>query len=87
MGGTAIEAEDDATEDVRIEGFLSFKTWLVEQRDTCTPKSPLGSAIGYALDNWTPLTRLLDDEKLPPTTTLPSPRSSSSPSAAKTTSL
>ena len=44
----------------------ALKLWLTEQRGACPPKGPLGSAIGYALNNWTPLTCFLYDEKLPP---------------------
>ena len=39
--------------------------WLVAQRPAHPPKSPLGVAIGYTLDNWTALTRFLDDARLP----------------------
>lgn len=39
---------------------------LESRKGTTPPKSPLGSAISYVLNNWTPLTRFLDDEKLPP---------------------
>ena len=40
--------------------------WLVERKDTHLPKGPMGSAIRYALDNWTELTRFLDDVQIPP---------------------
>lgn len=32
-----------------------FKTWLEQTRETTPPKSPLGKAIHYTLDNWTGL--------------------------------
>src|SRR4029077_13649220 len=34
-----------------------FQTWLKEQRDLALPKSPMGEAIGYALNNWPALCR------------------------------
>jgi transposase len=34
-----------------------FHTWLVEQRAQVLPKSPMAEAIGYALNNWTALSR------------------------------
>ena len=40
--------------------------WLVERKDTYLPKGGMGSAIRYALDNWTALTRFLDDVQIPP---------------------
>lgn len=65
--GVARTNEHRAMRQARSKPIMdALKTWLAEQRDTCPPKSPLGSAIGYALNNWTPLTRFLDDEKLPP---------------------
>ena len=38
--------------------------WLLAQVGVVLPKSPLGEAIGYALDQWTALTRYLDDGRL-----------------------
>jgi transposase len=40
--------------------------WLVDKRDTYLPKSAMGAAIRYALDNWTELTIFLDDVHVPP---------------------
>jgi transposase len=40
--------------------------WLVERKDQHAPKSPMGSALRYALNNWTELTRFLDDARIPP---------------------
>jgi transposase len=40
--------------------------WLVERQDQHPPKSPMGSALRYALKNWTELTRFLDDARIPP---------------------
>ena len=34
-----------------------FRAWLQEQRPALLPKSPLGEAIGYALNNWAALAR------------------------------
>ncbi len=38
--------------------------YLNEQQATALPKSPLGAAIGYALRNWTALTRYTEDGRL-----------------------
>jgi hypothetical protein len=55
-------ADDDAgrqqyrsvhTASVRAE----FHTWLMAQRASALPKSPLGEAVGYALTNWEALMR------------------------------
>jgi hypothetical protein len=35
--------------------------WLVEQQAKVLPKGPIGQAVTYALNNWTALTRYLDD--------------------------
>jgi hypothetical protein len=40
--------------------MTAFRQWLDEQRTTELPKSPLGEAIAYALNNWTALTCYLD---------------------------
>lgn len=39
--------------------------WLVAEQPKHLPKGPLGEAIGYALNQWRPLTRFLDDARLP----------------------
>jgi transposase len=39
-------------------------TWLTEQQPKHVPKSPLGKAITYALNQWDCLTRFLDDPRL-----------------------
>ncbi len=41
-----------------------LKTWLQERVDVL-PKSALGTAIGYMLDNWAPLEAYLDDARIP----------------------
>jgi transposase len=40
--------------------LVELKTWLDEQRPKALPKSPLGQAIGYALNNWEALKRYLE---------------------------
>jgi hypothetical protein len=40
--------------------------YLQSQQVTALPKSPLGAAIGYALRNWTALTRYTEDGRLKP---------------------
>ena len=42
----------------------AMKAWLDELQIQILPKSPLGEAIGYALNHWTALTRYLDDGRL-----------------------
>jgi transposase len=37
-----------------------LKKWLTEQRPQALPKTPLGQAIGYALNNWEALARYLE---------------------------
>jgi transposase len=43
----------------------AFKLWLDEQRPRHLPKGSLGQAISYTLAQWTPLTRFLEDARLP----------------------
>jgi transposase len=38
----------------------TIAAWLKEHREQVLPKSPLGEAIGYALNNWTALNRYVD---------------------------
>ena len=40
--------------------------WMIEQRPNHAPKGPMGTALSYALNNWTELTRFLHDAKIPP---------------------
>jgi len=40
--------------------LVELKTWLEEQRPKALPKSLLGQAIGYALNNWEALERYLE---------------------------
>jgi transposase len=41
-------------------------TWLQERAGQYAPKSPMASAVRYALNNWQELTRFLDDARIPP---------------------
>jgi hypothetical protein len=41
-----------------------LNVYLQEQATTALPKSPLGTAIGYTLRNWTALTRYTEDGRL-----------------------
>ena len=41
-----------------------FRAWLDAQSKQVLPKSPIAGAIGYALNQWTALTRFLEDGKL-----------------------
>ena len=41
-------------------------TWLEQQKPLHTPKGPMGSAIGYALNHWKELTRFLENSRIPP---------------------
>lgn len=42
----------------------AFKKWLEDHKKITAPKSPLGGAIGYALNQWGPLTEYLNDGRL-----------------------
>ncbi len=42
-----------------------FHAWLLEQQGLHPPKSPLGVAIQYSLNQWGPLTRFVDDARIP----------------------
>jgi transposase len=44
-------------QDISLHLLNEFHTWLEEQRPQVLPKSPIGEAIGYALNNWQALTR------------------------------
>jgi hypothetical protein len=41
-----------------------FRAWLEAQVELVLPKSPIAGAIGYAFNQWTALTRFLDDGRL-----------------------
>ncbi len=40
--------------------------WIQGRTDQYAPKSPMASAVRYALNNWEELTRFLDDARIPP---------------------
>jgi hypothetical protein len=55
------EEQRRALRQARAEPVLAeLKKWLDEQRPQALPKSSLGQAIGYALNNWTALGRYLE---------------------------
>lgn len=65
--GVARTAEHLAMRRARSKLLLDkLHAWLVEKKDTYLPKGGMGSAVRYALENWTELTRFLDDEHVPP---------------------
>jgi transposase len=43
----------------------AMRTWLRDQRPLHPPKSPIGAAIRYALNQWKPLGRFLEDASIP----------------------
>ena len=42
-----------------------FQEWLTKRKKDTPPKSPLGQAVGYTLNQWEPLTRFVEDVRLP----------------------
>jgi transposase len=44
-------------QDLAVPILETFRRWLEAEREQVLPKSPLGEAIGYALNNWTALIR------------------------------
>jgi len=44
-------------QDLSVPLLEKFHQWLEGERDAVLPKSPMGEAIGYALNNWTALIR------------------------------
>jgi hypothetical protein len=44
-------------QDLSVPILETFHQWLEAQRPEVLPKSPMGEAIGYALNNWTALIR------------------------------
>src|SRR5438132_5731672 len=44
-------------QDLAVPILETFRRWLEAQRPEVLPKSPLGEAFGYALNNWTALVR------------------------------
>ena len=41
-------------------------TWLEAEKHLHAPKSPMGSAVAYALNHWTELTRFIENPGIPP---------------------
>src|SRR5207244_7391373 len=44
-------------QDLAVPILEQFRQWLAAQRPEVLPKSPVGAAIGYALNNWAALVR------------------------------
>jgi len=44
-------------QELSVPVLEKFHQWLQGERDAVLPKSPMGEAIGYALNNWTALIR------------------------------
>lgn len=42
-----------------------LKMWIAEASKSTLPKSPMGKAITYAVNQWKPLNRFLEDGRLP----------------------
>lgn len=42
-----------------------LRTWLFDQQGRHAPKSPMGDAVRYALNQWNTLTTFLDDARIP----------------------
>jgi len=56
------EEQRRQTRQQRAEPVLAeLKKWLDEQRPKVLPKTPMGQAVGYALNNWTALNRYLKE--------------------------
>jgi transposase len=55
--GVDDEVRRQMRQDLAVPILDKFRTWLDEQRIDVLPKSPMGEAIGYALNNWTALVR------------------------------
>lgn len=47
------------------EAMNALHAWLIESADAYPPKSAIGVAIGYALNQWETLVRFLDDVRIP----------------------
>jgi transposase len=46
--------------DFSVPILAEFHAWLVQQQPQVLPKSPMNEALGYALNNWTALTRFTE---------------------------
>jgi transposase len=60
-GAQRLGFDDEQTKQMRQQLSLlileKFRAWLQEQRAAVLPKSPMGEAISYALNNWSALIR------------------------------
>jgi transposase len=60
----AKELDDAAREALRRQRsrpiLEEIHAWLIKEKDRVLPKSPIGEAIGYALNHWTALERYLE---------------------------
>lgn len=54
----------EGSKDNEGRGLQGIRDWLIAQQATVLPKSPIGEAVNYTLNNWTALTRYLDDGAL-----------------------
>jgi transposase len=65
--GIVRTAEHHAMRQTRGRAAMgALHVWLLGQQDTHPPKSPLGQAISYALNQWPTLLHFLDDVRIPP---------------------
>jgi hypothetical protein len=55
--GFSDEQRLQVRQDLAVPILGQFRTWLEAQRAEVLPKSPMGEAIGYALNNWSALAR------------------------------
>ena len=46
--------------------MAKLMTWLDQQQPLHNPQGPAGKAISYTLNNWKPLTRFLENPRIPP---------------------
>jgi transposase len=61
----ASDAERKAARDLDCAPILTrLKEWLDQQKLVSLPKSPLGKAVTYAMNNWSALNRYLDNGSL-----------------------
>lgn len=65
-GGFATTAEHLARRQTESRAAMErLRSWCEEQKPHHLPKGPLGKAIRYALAQWEPLTRFLEDAQIP----------------------
>jgi len=49
-----------------VPSWARLMTWLEAQKHLHPPKSPMGSAVAYALNHWTELTLFIENPGIPP---------------------